>query len=212
MQTQTNDSRKINGSIDISKAGVKTGAISVLFEYQQDDSVSYRFEARPHTRFQVVFCRENQKIPKLGHSPDFWKYFIYKPAELLKVFGPVRRAWGWLGLFKTVLKLITKKRKLYLFVRKSNSTVVAYGWVNVGFCQHYEISGRDIVVGPIWTASNSRGCGLATEGLKLTVCEMHRRGFQRFYIDTRENNIPAIRAILNTGFEPVAAQFRGFDE
>lgn len=41
---------------------------------------------------------------------------------------------------------------------------------------------------------------------------MHKRGFRRFYIDTRENNTPAIQAILNTGFEPVAAQFRGFDE
>jgi RimJ/RimL family protein N-acetyltransferase len=128
------------------------------------------------------------------------------------VHGSVRKAWGWLGVLKAALKLSTGKRKLYLFTKDSNSAIAAYGWVNVGFCQHYEVAKRDVVIGPIWTASDSRGCGLATEGLKLTVREMQKRGFRRFYIDTRENNTPAIRAILNTGFEPVAAQFRGFDE
>lgn len=190
--------------------GLRT--LSVIFKCHRDGSPPFLFKSDPKARFQVVFCHRTACITDYREVPGMSGHFVTKPIELVGLWAVLRKAWGWPGLIKTALKLMSGRRKLYLFVGERDLSLASYGWVNIGFCQHYAVAGKDVVIGPIWTAEDKRGFGLATAGLILALQQMRRIGYRKCFIDTRENNFPAIRAILKTGFEPVAAQYRGFED
>jgi RimJ/RimL family protein N-acetyltransferase len=122
-------------------------------------------------------------------------------------FGPLARCWGKAGAAKAAAKLATARRSLYLLA--DGDRVLSTGWCTVGRCRYYKVEPDAVVVGPIWTAEDARGRGLAADGLRRAMDAFVGRGRSVFYTDTSKANAAARRVFEKCGFgRPVALYFR----
>ena len=120
------------------------------------------------------------------------------------------RRFGLAGALKTLLKLSSRSRKFYCVLLDCG--IVNYGWVNLSFCRHYDVSEGDVVIGPVWTDPAFRRRGMAVYGIKMLVNEMFSRGYSVFFIDTAETNLPMQKVISKCGFgAPVSSYERNGD-
>jgi hypothetical protein len=156
-------------------------------------------------RYQLVYRQERSRPFDEKSIAGHEFHFIGFSTGLLKVFRAATGAMGMAEAVKAALKLLTRKRYLYLFTTEGR--VSHYGWVNLGFCNHYEVAARDVVLGPIWTGVSDRGLGLATEALKRAMNAMIEKGCTVFFIDTGDENLPCQRAIAKASFPPAAGAY-----
>ena len=125
-------------------------------------------------------------------------------ADLFACLPAVRRRLGTVGLLKAAAKIATPSRLLY--VVRVRGDIVNWGWISISFCRHYPVGKKDVVIGPVRTAEEFRGRGLATWGLKQAINAMVRRGHRVFFIDTSDGNGAMRKAIARCGFgEPVSS-------
>jgi RimJ/RimL family protein N-acetyltransferase len=158
---------------------------------------------------RIVLRQSLTHLPQSEPIPDgFVSHFINNVWDLGPVLPSLREFFGWVKLIKMCLKLSTKRRKLYLIIRSADKVLCSFGWVNIGISAEYPVGASDVVVGPIWTSSQSRNLGLARHGLQLALAEMFRQGHRIFFIDTYASNQPCLAVVKKVGFVPVAAHWR----
>lgn len=75
-----------------------------------------------------------------------------------------------------------------------------YGWANVAFCKLYPVKSGEVVIGPIWSAVEARGLGLATVATRMAINELIKRHLTTFFIDTSIRNHACLKVIENCGF------------
>ena len=112
---------------------------------------------------------------------------------LLRTFGTGRA-------FKTLAKVATPRRAYYAVI--SEGRVASDGWIMFGFCRSYPIGSEDHVIGPIYTAPQARGKGLASAALANALRYCKGRGAEQVYIDTTEDNAASRKTIEKAGFSP----------
>ena len=172
---------------------------------QADGTVELILSVPAGMRCQLIYRQERSgpfnQTPIEGHRFRLVGF----PTGLVPILGSVVRAFGWVDTAKAVLKLLTRKRRLYLFAAEGRLS--HYGWVSVGFCNHYDVEPGDVVLGPIWTNERDRGLGLATEALKRVMNAMMAEGHSVFFIDTGDDNVPCQRAIEKASFPPASGAY-----
>ena len=126
---------------------------------------------------------------------------LVRASSGLAHFALLRREFGWTGAMKAVLKLATRRRALFGFVR--NDAFVSSLWATE-HSPRYPIEAGSCVLGPLLTRTDVRGKGLATSLLRTTADCLARRGYGGLYIDTTPGNIASRRAITRAGFVPYA--------
>lgn len=165
-------------------------------------------EPPDNVRLTIVFRQVVKCLPAVRPlASDLELLFVESGAGMRRCWPALRRRWGLGAAAKGGLKVLSGRRKLYVVLEKTAQRLLAYGWINVGINRRYPVRERDVVVGPIATYEEARGKGLATAGLQFSVAQMAGRGFQVFYLDTREDNVGCIKAALACGFTPVAAHW-----
>lgn len=164
-------------------------------------------EVPDHLPYQLVYRTERAApFEAAAAAPEGERFlFLHSGTDALKHFGTLKQRFGTAGAVKTVMKLFTKSRSLYLVT--AGGRVVSDGWCTVGRCGYYKIEPDAVVVGPIWTSDECRGRGLATRALMLAMNDLHRRGTRVFYIDTAKTNTPAQKVFEKCGFGPPMALY-----
>ena len=106
--------------------------------------------------------------------------------------------WGLTETLKVSLKILTGKR--IFFGVLLGKKIVQSGWANLGFCRHYAVERDAVVLGPLWTAPDHRGQGLASAAMRQSMTFLYQRGRRRFYVDTTSGNRASQRMIEKAGF------------
>ncbi len=159
--------------------------------------------------FQLVYRMDRDQPFRVQWRDGFQFVLLDAPQSAIRYQRALKSAFGTFGAAKTVAKLATAARCLYMVVR--NGVTEAHGWCMNGRCAYYKIEPNAVVIGPILTAPTARGKGLAGRALQAAINEHMRRGKSTFYIDTSQDNYPAQRVFAKCGFgDPVAVYFRGF--
>jgi ribosomal protein S18 acetylase RimI-like enzyme len=134
--------------------------------------------------------------------------FMAGAARAVPAARHLSREFGVVGAMKTIAKLSTPRRYLYMMFG-DNSRIVSYGWGMLGRCSYYKIETDAVVVGPIWTSPEVRGRGLATAALQAAINSWIACGIHRFYIDTECDNYAAQKVFAKCGFgDPIALYIR----
>ena len=104
--------------------------------------------------------------------------------------------------YKLLIKSLFHNRVFYFFL--NGKVLMACGYLNIGFCRHYEVEPTNVVIGSIWTTPIYRGKGIATKGIQTAINWTMGKGYHTFYIDTQETNTPMLKSIEKLGFgEPI---------
>ena len=149
---------------------------------------------------QLVFRTEKAVEPAASSEPGFRACFTVGHALPLSV--ALFRRLGPGGLVKDLVKLATRGRHYFCIVE--NGRIVSDAYVVVGRCRHYDVEPDAAVIGPVWTADEARGKGLATRLLQQTMAAMQKCGCGIFYIDTSDRNMAMLKVIEKCGFgQPV---------
>jgi len=131
-------------------------------------------------------------------------FYCTRPRHLYFVKEAVRREFGSLGLLKAKLKLLFGPWAFYGVY--SNGRLQHYGWVTFGFSRRFRFAWKSAVIGPVWTAENERGQGLATTAMKQAINAIIERGFRRIYVQTTDDNAAFMRVIERCGFHPIGTR------
>lgn len=105
--------------------------------------------------------------------------------------------YGVLATLKMLAKTATPNR--FYYVASQDGRILSDGWVLAGRCSSYPIGTRDFVIGPIFTAPEARGRGLAHACIVRGMNFCFDRGAEWVYIDTVEENLSSRRAIEKSG-------------
>lgn len=119
--------------------------------------------------------------------------------------GILYKHFGFLDYLKLLLKSSMKNRVFFYLNRYER--IVTCGTLAIGFCNHYEVSSGDVVIGSIWTAKHCRGQGFATLGIRAAMNHMVFSGFSTFYIDTHEKNTAMLKAVEKIEFGKPTGDF-----
>ena len=150
----------------------------LVFRSQQDEP----FEVPPLAQERFAYCVHTLHAVPLA-------------AAFIRLFGLP-------GAVKMFVKLATIRRETYCIVR--GQQILNYGEVMFSHCRYYPVDRGAAVVGPVWTAPDCRGKGLATLGLKMAFNRLISRGITVHYIDTATTNDAMLRVISRCGFgEPI---------
>jgi GNAT superfamily N-acetyltransferase len=155
--------------------------------------------------FQLIYRQERADLFAMEERKGLEFIFLSWPGAALRHLARLQRCLGWSGTFKTLAKLATRRRFLYLVLERGQ--VVSTGWCTVGRCRFYKVEPDAVVIGPIWSAEDARGRGLATYSLKKALDRLAARGHRVFYIDTFKDNYASQRVIEKTGFGAPVALF-----
>lgn len=158
-----------------------------------------------HLQFQYVYRTQPESAAAPALPPGM-RFELLRGAtdggqagrRLVAGFGPV-------GAAKALAKLASPRRQLYLL--SEGRRVLSYGWGMVGRCRYYKIEPDALVVGPIWTAPEARGRGLATTALQAALAAWWTDGRRIFYIDTERNHVAAQKVFAKCGFGPPMALY-----
>src|SRR4051794_32152821 len=110
--------------------------------------------------YQLVYRRHCVEPETAATRSDLSFQFLNGAWSALKLFHRLRRHSGFLGALKTVAKLATPRRSMYLVAK--DGRIVSTGWCTIGRCSYYQVESNAVVVGPIWSCENARGQGIAT--------------------------------------------------
>ncbi len=135
--------------------------------------------------------------------------FISNPLPFIRFTIPWLKTFGLRSFLICLAKLATGKRTLYIW--HLNKDLAHLGWLNFGFCKHYPVEKSDVVIGPIWTAKQHRGRGLATESMKRALNICFSLESTTFLIDTTDNNKACQKVIKNTDFPAPESMFTILD-
>lgn len=129
--------------------------------------------------------------------------FLHSAEDAIAHRISLTAAWGPRAFVKTVAKLMSKSRGLYIV--KNGSEIAAFGWCSTGFCKHYRTDVNAIIIGPIETYKTFQGLGLGSTALMLAINFNVERGYAIYYIDTQRTNKPAQMTFAKCGFgDPIA--------
>ncbi|MCX7590747.1 MAG: GNAT family N-acetyltransferase [Kiritimatiellae bacterium] len=112
---------------------------------------------------------------------------------------------GWRGFAKDLIKLVAPGRMYACFT--ANGKVTSDCYVTLSRCRHYPVEKGAAVLGPVWTAPEMRGHGLATALLKRTMNRLMAAGCCLFYVDTSDRNTSMQKVIARCGFGPPVDSF-----
>jgi GNAT superfamily N-acetyltransferase len=166
-----------------------------------------RVEIPSHLGYQLIY-RQTRSERIVVPEPNGVEFvFLAGANDAIRHFGTLRRYLGWAGAIKTLAKLATPRRSLYLVLK--DGVVASTGWCTAGLCKFYPIESEAVVIGPIWTSPAFRGQGLATYGVQRVLNQLMDQQRQVVYIDTFKTNRPSQRVIEKCGFgAPVGVSLR----
>lgn len=147
------------------------------------------------TTMLVFRSAERQPEPALPEGVTFriseslWQALGVAPAHLALYGAP--------ATLKMLAKTATPSRFYYAAIQ--DGRIISDGWILAGRCSSYPIGSRDFVIGPIYTAPEARGRGLAHAGIVRGMNFCFDRGAEWVYIDTTEDNLGSRRAIEKSG-------------
>jgi GNAT superfamily N-acetyltransferase len=149
-------------------------------------------------RVQLVFRQERSERIAAGLPAGFCFRFCQGFVQFVSLFGEVRRIAGMGEALKGCLRILSRKRMFYCVLQEGQ--LVHSAWTTVSRCRHYAIEPNAVVIGPIWSAPEIRGRGIATSAMQLAMNELVARGHTTIYIDTSSNNFPCLSVIEKCGF------------
>ncbi|MBY0522431.1 MAG: GNAT family N-acetyltransferase [Gemmataceae bacterium] len=157
--------------------------------------------------FQLVYRQERDTPFPVEEREGVKFLFLTKSREVLRHLPALRPLLGWPGVFKALTKVATGRRSLYLVLQEGRA--VSTGWCTVGRCRYYQVEPDAVVIGPIWSAKQCRGQGLAPFALQRAVNHLMAQGRRIFYIDTFKTNTASQHVIAKCGFgAPVSVYLR----
>jgi hypothetical protein len=160
--------------------------------------VKVTLEIPDEIEYQLVYRKQFAKSFEIETRTDVTFAFLDGALAAAGSFRLLQRQLRVLGAFKTITKLATRRRTMYLITK--DDRVVSTGWCMTGPCKYYQVERQAIVIGPIWSSDEVRGQGIATYGMQKAINELIIRGHSTFYIDTSKGNIPAQRVFEKVGF------------
>lgn len=157
--------------------------------------------------YQLVYRMERSDPFVDGAPAGVQLTLLSSPSQILRLAAGLWSWFGLSGLVKTCLKLLARDR--FLYVAQRDGRVVHSGWLRVGQCRHYPVGANEVVIGPVATASECRGMGIATAALRYAVNRMLAQGHTAFYIDTAGDNFSMQKVIAKCAFgAPIACNLR----
>lgn len=153
--------------------------------------------------YQLIYRQTRSERFDVSDAEGVEFVFLKGAVDGVRHFDTLRKHMGRFGAIKTLAKLATPCRTLYLVMK--NGTVASTGWCTAGRCNFYRIEPEAVVVGPIWTSPAFRGQGLATYGVQRALNALMEQQRRVFYIDTFKTNRPSQRVIEKCGFGPPVA-------
>jgi RimJ/RimL family protein N-acetyltransferase len=123
------------------------------------------------------------------------------PWDVGRYFLLWMRNWGFRTAVRTALKVLSKRRILYVTVL--GHTIVQSGWANLGFCRYYPVESDAVVLGTLYTVPEHRNKGFSTSAKSQMISFLYSQGFRRIYADTSEPNIAAQRTCEKLGFRRI---------
>jgi ribosomal protein S18 acetylase RimI-like enzyme len=167
--------------------------------------VKVTLEIPDDIEYQLVYRRQFTQSLAVETRSDVTFTLFSGAVGAAGSFRLLRRHLGIFGTLKTIVKLATPRRTMYLITKEDR--VVSIGWCMSGTCKYYQVESHAIVVGPIWSSDEMRGQGIATYAMRMAINELVRRGHSTFYIDTSKSNFPAQRVFEKIGFGPPVGLF-----
>lgn len=133
-------------------------------------------------------------------SPDDVTFVpLVRPWHGVQHFPALRTEFGLARAFRTLLKLLSGSRFLFVFLQQDR--IVCHVW-STEHSPRYPIGQQACVLGPLNTQRAMRGRGLASSLLRLASEQLAARGYREIYIDTASYNVASQRTILRAGFTP----------
>lgn len=146
---------------------------------------------------QLIFRMRRTKLFDTTVPEGFEFVLVGSVFRFVRLSGAFWRIAGPRELLRGIARVCVR-RKFYC-VHK-NGHILHYGWVNVAFCKHYPVKSGEVVIGPIWSALEARGHGLATVGIQMVINELIKRSLTIFFIDTSFENLACLKVIEKCGF------------
>ncbi|MEO7068140.1 MAG: GNAT family N-acetyltransferase [Rhodanobacter sp.] len=149
--------------------------------------------------YQLIF-RMRRTVPfEVSARDDVEFHFASSLPKFLPLVRQLSPAVSRVELIKSFLRMGVG-RGFYCIV--GNGVILHRGWINIAFCRHYNVRAGEAVIGPIWSAPEARGRGLAKYATQCVINELLQRGLSVFYIDTSPDNLACLKMIENCGFGP----------
>jgi hypothetical protein len=168
------------------------------------DVTSVTLRVPSHFRVQLVFRQEREKLVTIEKINGLSFRFCDGVMEYVPLLAEIRRTAGLIEALKGLVRSITPRRMFYCVLDEGR--IVHSGWVTSSMCRHYYVERNAVVIGPIWSAQDIRGRGIATYATRLAINELVERGHRILYIDTSSDNYSCLRVIDKCGFgEPMTA-------
>jgi len=153
---------------------------------------------------QLIYRLEGPSPFDVKPWADARLFFCTRVRDAVPILGAMMSGLGWGECCKTLARLLTRGRTFYGAVH--GRRLVSYGYVTMSKCRHYRVDAGSAVIGPVWTAGDLRGRGLATASLQYALNVMRDSGIRVFYIDTSEKNAAMQGVLAKCGFgKPIAS-------
>jgi diamine N-acetyltransferase len=98
-----------------------------------------------------------------------------------------------------LMQLVGDKRLGRVWVAPSDSRIVGYLAVTLGFSLEYR--GRDAFIDELYIGSDSRGRGLGTEAIAIAEAFCRQRGANALHLEVEDHRTQALELYRRSGFE-----------
>lgn len=149
--------------------------------------------------YQLIY-RMRRNVPfEVAECSNAEFHYVTRLTQFVRLAGALRRTVGSLELLRSTIR-VAVGRRFYCVLR--DGRMLHRGWANVAFCRHYKVGAGEVVIGPIWSAPEARGLGLATYATQQVINCLIGEGLAVFYIDTAYDNLACQAMIAKCGFGP----------
>lgn len=149
--------------------------------------------------YQLIYRMRRTMPYEVAERGDAEFRYVTSLAQFAKLAGALRRTVNTLELLRATIR-VAVGRRFYCVLR--DGRMLHHGWANVAFCRHYKVGPGEVVIGPIWSAPDARGLGLATHATQQAINRLIGEGLSVFYIDTAYDNLACQAMIAKCGFGP----------
>ena len=147
--------------------------------------------------YQLIYRMQRSTPYATRERDDVQFHYVCGLGQLLPLLGTLRRTTDMLEMLRSTIR-VAVGRRFYCVLR--GRQLLHRGWANVAKCRHYKVGAGEVVIGPIWSAPEARGLGLAAYATQQAINRLIGEGLSVFYIDTASDNLACQAMIARCGF------------
>jgi hypothetical protein len=147
-------------------------------------------------------CGDRGVPPSAGECTPV---IVASPVQALGRFVALVRVMGVVSVLRLLLRLCRRGRLFYYVADQGQW--MHWGGITLDWCRYYRVNTGEAVFGPVETAAEFRGRGVASQAICGAMRVLAGRGVRVFYVDTSEQNVAMQQAARKAGFKDTGVRY-----